>query len=182
MNTYFLFLRAINVGGHNMIKMTHLTSWLQQLVFENIKTYLQSGNVVFQSKYKDVGLLENQIRAKIMVEAQLDIACIIRTHKELIKLNSLLDKYEADKPENSSVFVTMLSVLPTNENFEKLSSVKSEPDSFIAYGSDIVLVCQQPYHKTKLSNNLFERTLRVEATTRNHKTIQGMLVVARTIM
>jgi len=178
MNTFFLFLRAINVGGHNMIKMAKLTLWLQELGFVNIKTYLQSGNVIFQTSNNDTEVMAKQIREKILLESQLNIASIIRKHSEIKSINVILDKHEADKPENSSVFLTLLSALPSKENIEKLKKIDSGLDTFILYGKDIILVCQQPYHKTKLSNNLFERLLKVDATSRNRNTIEKLVAMS----
>jgi uncharacterized protein (DUF1697 family) len=175
MNQYFLFLRAINVGGHNMIKMADLTTWMQQLGISGIKTYLQSGNVIFQTSLSDVLDLSSQIKSMIFQKTKLNIPCIIRNHYELNRIYEILASHETAKPPNAGVFITLLTSQPSVENIEKLKAIQSGPDTFMIYGSDIVLICQQPYHKTKLSNNLFERILKTDATTRNFNTIQALL-------
>src|SRR5690242_8827297 len=65
MNTYIALLRGINVGGNNKLPMRALTSLLEEMEFRNVKTYIQSGNVVFQSERTDIAALEKEISAAI---------------------------------------------------------------------------------------------------------------------
>jgi uncharacterized protein (DUF1697 family) len=175
---YFLFLRAINVGGHNTIRMKDLTLWMQQLGFTGIKTHLNSGNVIFQTDHNNTIELEKLIRQKIILETKLDIPCFIRSFENLSHINTILTKHEASKPQSSNIFITLLSGLPSPEAIQKLHSVNTALDAFTHYGTEIVLQCQQPYHQTKLSNALFEKTLKLQATTRNINTIQTLLTLA----
>jgi uncharacterized protein (DUF1697 family) len=175
LKTFFLFLRAINVGGHNTIKMKDLSEWMQQLGFTGVRTYLNSGNVVFQTSRNDVVDLSTGIREKIRLEAKLDIACFVRSLDELIRIINMLLEHEATKPESATVFVTFLSGQASAEGIQKLKTIDSGSDTFIPYGSEIVLICQQPYHKTKLSNSFFEKTLKLDATSRNRNTIELLL-------
>jgi uncharacterized protein (DUF1697 family) len=158
-----------------MIKMTQLVIWMQQLGFISVRTHLNSGNVIFQSDSSDVNEMSNQIRKKILQESKLDVACLIGNKEELMKLNTILTKHQVAKPELSTVYVTFLSKKPPPEAIEKLNEVNNTLDAFTPYDTEIVLVCQQPYHKTKLSNNFFEKVLKVEATSRNRNTIEAML-------
>ena len=65
METYFAFLRGINVSGQKMIKMEDLTKALKELHFRNIRTYIQSGNIIFQHDQADLLLLAEKIAGKI---------------------------------------------------------------------------------------------------------------------
>ena len=177
MSKYIAFLRAINVGGHNAIRMKDLTLWMQQLGFTGIKTHLNSGNVIFQTPPRDIHELSKQIREKIFLETKLHIACLIRSYDELSRLNTILLTHEASKPQTATVFLTLLSGTPSAENIAKLKAVNSAPDTFTPYDTEIVLICQQPYHQTKLSNTLFEKTLKLDATSRNHNTIKALLSI-----
>jgi uncharacterized protein (DUF1697 family) len=155
--------------------MKDLMLWMQQLGFTGIKTYLNSGNVVFQTDRKDAAELSKSIREKIRMEANLDIACFVRSLDEMRRINHILRDHEATKPEPATVFVTLLSGQASEEGIQKLKTTDSGIDTFFPYGSEIVLICRQPYHKTKLSNNLFEKTLKLEASSRNRNTIETML-------
>jgi uncharacterized protein (DUF1697 family) len=175
MPTYFLFLRAINVGGRNIIKMADLKSWMQQLGFRDVKTYLQSGNVVFTASETGEAILTKQIHEMVFERSKLKIACIVRSSESLENISNMMMKHEASKLADANIFLTMLAQKPSAENIEKLTNVTFQDDKFTFYNDYIVLECRQPYHKTKLSNNFFEKLLKVDATTRNLNTVQAML-------
>ncbi len=65
MTTYVAFLRAINVGGHSIIKMTDLKQMFESFGLENVQTYIQSGNVIFESEETDTASLEKQIEEQV---------------------------------------------------------------------------------------------------------------------
>jgi uncharacterized protein (DUF1697 family) len=155
--------------------MKDLTLWMQQLGFTGVKTYLNSGNVIFQINHNNTADLETQIRQKILHETKLEIPCFIRSFDELSQINNILQKHESSKPPSSSIFLTLLSGKPTTENIQKLKTIDTLPDSFTPYGSEIVLQCHQPYHKTKLSNSLFEKILKLDATSRNFNTVNALI-------
>ena len=175
MNTYFLFLRGVNVGGKNMIKMTELAHWIEALGFNHVKTYLQSGNVIFQSKLHHEEKLAQQLEEMLWQKAALNIPCQMRNVEDLKRINTLLDHYEATKLPTANLFVTLLSEPPSEENILKVKAIKTDDDVFYVHGREVIVVCQQPYHKTKLSNNVFERVLKVKATSRNDNTMRALL-------
>ncbi|MEI6122983.1 MAG: DUF1697 domain-containing protein [Bacteroidota bacterium] len=175
MNTYILFLRAVNVGGHNIIKMKDLSIWLRELNFQNIRTHLQSGNVVFCAASSDATALVSAIEAMLLRKTNLSLTCLLRNVDELVQINQLIDRHQANKLPDTNLFVTLLSQTPSAENMAKLKETKTGQDMFFAYARDVIVVCQQPYHKTKLSNHLFEQALKVKATSRNSKTMRALL-------
>ena len=65
MNTYIALLRGINVGGNNKLPMRELVSLLEGLGLQNVKTYIQSGNIVFQSEQADPAQLSKAITGAI---------------------------------------------------------------------------------------------------------------------
>src|SRR5215217_2861479 len=65
MKTYIALFRGINVGGNNVLPMQELVAQLESIGLQNVRTYIQSGNVVFQSEEKNASLLSNNIRAAI---------------------------------------------------------------------------------------------------------------------
>jgi len=65
MKTYIALLRGINVGGHKKIKMAELRTLLEKLPFENVETYIQSGNIVFNTAELDTEQIKNSIKKKI---------------------------------------------------------------------------------------------------------------------
>ena len=65
MKTYIALFRGINVGGNNVLPMKELVARLESIGAQNVKTYIQSGNAVFQSQETNASLLQNKISAAI---------------------------------------------------------------------------------------------------------------------
>ena len=89
---YVAFLRGINVGGKNIIKMEVLKDLFESLHFKNVITFIQSGNVIFESEIKDRKILIKQIEAGLKKELGNNVAVIIRTKEEMnniIKLDPI---------------------------------------------------------------------------------------------
>jgi uncharacterized protein (DUF1697 family) len=82
MTQYFAFLRAINVGGHN-VKMEHLREIFESLGFSKVETFIASGNVVFESSSRDTLSLENRIETKLNESLGYEVSTFIRTAPEL---------------------------------------------------------------------------------------------------
>ena len=82
MQIYIALLRGINVGGHKKVPMTELRDLLSNSGFQNVQTYIQSGNVVFQSS-KNVSTLEKEIQKLIFNHFGFDVSVIVKTDDEL---------------------------------------------------------------------------------------------------
>ena len=79
MKTYIALLRGINVGGHKKVSMAHLRDVLTKSGLENVKTYIQSGNVIFQSLKENKGELEVLIHNAIMAHFGFDVPILVRS-------------------------------------------------------------------------------------------------------
>jgi uncharacterized protein (DUF1697 family) len=86
MVTYVAFLRGINVGGNTMISMARLKECFEKLSYKNVKTYINSGNVVFHSDIKDPAKLEQQIEKAINKSFDLPVRVMVRSFEEMEKL------------------------------------------------------------------------------------------------
>ena len=96
MNTYISFLRGINVGGHSKIKMKELIELYESLGLKNVKTYVQSGNVVFESNGNNINQIIKKIETGIQKQFGLDVKVMVRTPdeiKRIIKNNPFLITY-----------------------------------------------------------------------------------------
>ena len=174
MTTCVSMLRGINVGGKNKVGMEALKKLHESLGLGNVRTYVQSGNVVFECAAKEVTKMAERIGRKMKVALGLDITVILRTRAELQKVvdgNPFTDR-DPDK-----LHVTFLAAVPGNVPREKIIGVKDELEGFSVSGRDIYLYCPNGYGRTKLSNNFFERVLETPATTRNWRTVNRLLVM-----
>ena len=173
---YLAILRGINVGGHRKILMKDLKELLSNLGLTEIKTYIQSGNVVFQSK-ESLTVLETTIAQIIKKNYNFEVPVIIIPVADLQKipqLNPYLNTTAVEK-----LHVTFLSSLPETEKIEKIASTDFLPDKFRIIAQTVFLCIDGKYHKSKLSNNFFEKELKVTATTRNWKTIMKLIELSK---
>ena len=83
---YLILLRGINVGGNNIIKMADLKSCLETAGFENVKTYIQSGNVIFESDENDVEKLTSEIEKLLSKQFNYESKVVVRTHEQMRKI------------------------------------------------------------------------------------------------
>lgn len=171
MNTYISFLRGINVAGQKKIKMSSLKVLYESLGFKNVTTYIQSGNVIFQSTKEDIPVLQQKIEQKIQKEYNFTVTTIIRTipeMKNIIDGNPFMKERHEDI---TKLYVTFLSQRPSLLAIQELNHFQKNEEEFIISGKNVYLFIPKGYGKAILSNNLIERKLHVTATTRNWKTV-----------
>lgn len=175
MTTYIAILRGINVG-QNQLKMEDLRACLGEMGFAGIRTYIQSGNVVFQCPPSAVRILEKQLEEKIASQFGLKAPVIIRDSDEWEKiLNGIPFSLEHDP---KTLHVTFLDEAPDPSLMDEILPYKAEAESFVLKGKEVYLHCPNGYGTSKLSNNLFEKKLKVKATTRNWNTVQQLYILA----
>lgn len=170
MQSYVCLLRGINVGGHRIIKMADLRELLKKEGFEQVKTYIQSGNILLQSKETDTEQLAEQIATAIQQEFGFEVPTLVITPDTLervVQHNPFLEEAE----ELKTLHVTFLQKQPSKDQLEGLAQMDFTPDKMAVHPDYVYLFCPGPYHKTKLSNAFFEKELGTSATTRNWKTV-----------
>ncbi|UII32438.1 DUF1697 domain-containing protein [Fulvivirga ulvae] len=178
MQRYIAILRGINVSGAKKIKMEDLRARLTNFGFENVKTYIQSGNIVFDCKKEDPLVLAGQLQQKILEDYGYEVPVVITGANELkhiIDSNPFLKGRDEDQ---GKLYVTFLAESAASENIAKIDARDFQPDEFKINGKAIYLFCPEVYGRTKLTNNFFERKLKVTATTRNWKTVNALLSMA----
>jgi uncharacterized protein (DUF1697 family) len=170
-SSHIALLRGINIGPHKRIKMEALQRAIRELGFEDVRTYIQSGNVVFKTATTDTGRLANKIEKKLLSAFGFPVPVIVRTSAELhqvIQKNSFLKEVGVD---TSKLHVTFLSGSPEKTVLKTLNTIAAGPDRVRCNGKEIYLHCPNGYGETKLSNIALEKVLSVQATTRNWKTV-----------
>ncbi len=172
MKKYISILRGINVSGQKLIRMTELAELYKELGFTAVKTFIQSGNVLFMADEDfPAGQLSGLIEKAILERFGFDVPVIIRSYDELgktITCNPFIDEQGIDR---TKLHVTFLSDHPADENLTVIHPLNYLPDRFFLNGRDIYVYCPAGYGNTRLSNNFFENRLKVKATTRNWNTV-----------
>jgi uncharacterized protein (DUF1697 family) len=176
MTTYIALLRGVNVGG-NQLKMDRLRAICASLDFKNARTYLQSGNVVFDAAGV-TATVQKKLENKLAGETRLPVRVLVRSAaglKHLIAKNPFL-KYQA--VDRARLHVTFLANKPTADALKRLTAVDAGADEFRSAGAHIFLHCPNGYGRSKLSNNQLERLLSLTATTRNWNTVTTLAEMA----
>ncbi|WP_338814806.1 DUF1697 domain-containing protein [Bernardetia sp. Wsw4-3y2] len=179
MQKYISILRGINVGGKRKILMSDLKELYQSLGFENVQTYIQSGNVIFNSSL-DKNEISIQIEKAVFEKYGFEVPVIIRTKEELQNIQSSNPFIESKENRNkekiiNNLHLTFLEEVPTTQNIEKTKEIEAKTDDkFEIVENNIFIFCEGKYHTSKLTNNFFEKKLKTKATTRNWKTIEKL--------
>ncbi|MGL5892317.1 MAG: DUF1697 domain-containing protein [Bacteroidia bacterium] len=178
MNIYIAILRGINVSGKRILKMDALKQMLNELGFENVQTYIQSGNIVFKAKKISNKLLEAKIASEIEKQFGYDVPTLVLTINELkfvIDNNPFVTNKLIDP---AHLHITFLNEEPQKELTDKILPSGYLPDQFNIISKAVYLYCPNGYGSTKLSNTFLENKLKVNATTRNWKTVNELLSIA----
>jgi uncharacterized protein (DUF1697 family) len=172
MAKYISILRGINVGGNRKILMKDLKSLYEGLDFSKVETYIQSGNVVFESDLKLSNAdLEVKIQYAIIETFGFDVPVIVRTAVEWaisIVNNPFWKEEDADIDR---LHLTCLKEIPSPELLEKIKPFQYLPDRYEIIGKNVFVFCAAGYGTSKLVNSFFESKLKTSATTRNWKTV-----------
>lgn len=178
--TVIALLRGINVGGQKMIKMADLKSIFESMGFLHVRTYIQTGNVIFETDEDCTDLLRENTEHRLADALGYEVPVILRTLTELedIIRNNPFDGSEITDPKQ--LYVSFLSAEPAGESVNELARYTGGGDDEIrVIHREVYLLCRQPYHKTAYSNHFLERKLKVQATARNWNTVNKVISIGR---
>jgi len=178
MKTYIALLRGINVSGQKKIKMAELKTHLEELNYKNVRTYIQSGNVIFEHEAGKPQHLEKEIEKIIVEKYGFEVPTIVKSPSELeyvLKHNPFLNDPGKDIKR---MYVTFLSAVPSAAYIGQLDNINHSPEEFILEGQHIWFYSPDSYSNAKMNNNFFEGKLKVHATTRNWRTVNKLLEIA----
>lgn len=175
MTKYLALLRGINVSGHNMIKMDALKKMLENMGFQNVETYIQSGNIFFDSEEENAASVGFKIKQEISKVFGYDVPVIMisKTDLELcFKKNPYLKEKECDVKKLYVAFISKeLSPLAINDL--KISNFK--PDEAAIDSNRIYIKYAIGAGKTNLDQKYIEKKLNVVSTIRNWNTVTKLL-------
>jgi uncharacterized protein (DUF1697 family) len=177
MQKYLALFRAVNVSGHNIIKMEHLRKLMEAEGYKNVQTYIQSGNVVFETTEKDKAKIKRDIEVLLYREYGHDVFNFILDANELQKAVAN-NPYTGAEPEPSGIkkyFVAFLSDDATQQGNDQLKKFNKSDDEFKTVGNILYLKLSQSAADSKFSNSFIEGKLGVKSTTRNWNTTLKLL-------
>jgi uncharacterized protein (DUF1697 family) len=171
-------LRGVNVGSHKRMKMEALRSVCESLGLQNPQTYLQSGNVVFEARERDLASLAGRIENAIEQHFQFRSDVIIRTLPELrsiIKRNPFAARTGIDP---SKLVVTFLARDCGKEAQQNLLDIKTDSEEIRVDGRELYIYFPGGMGRSKLSPALIEKKLKTTGTGRNWNTVTNLLAMA----
>ena len=172
---YISILRGINVSGQKKIKMVDLKSLYELLGFQDVVTYIQSGNVIFDAAVKNKADLKAKIEEAIEEKYKFHVSVEIRTNREIGDIIKNCPFGSVDLAEDGTkVLVTFLFSKPSEVRVSDIQKYVVAPEKLVVRGKEIYLYCPKGYGKSKLSNTFLEHKLGVEATTRNWKSVHKL--------
>ena len=177
MKTYIALFRGINVGGHNVLPMKDLVTLLENIGAQNVKTYVQSGNAVFQSKETSAPMLSNTISATIKEDHGFEPQVLLLELEEMQKTVGSNPFPEAES-EPKTLHLHFLASVPKDPDFDALESIKTDRERFVLKDSVLYLHAPDGIGRSKLAANA-EKILGVSMTARNWRTVCKIMAMAK---
>jgi uncharacterized protein (DUF1697 family) len=166
MYEYVALLRGVNVSGKTL-SMARVVELFGSLGLADARSYIQSGNVLFNPGTTRRAGLEQQLQREIRERLSFELTVILRTHQELRSVSEGNPFAGRSGTDTKSLYVTFLAERASDVDLAKLPPLQSPTDEYRPAGTEIYLYCPGGYGKTAYSNAFFEKHLGIPATTRN---------------
>lgn len=170
-------LRGVNLGAHNRVPMATLRELVEELGYGEVRTHLQSGNVVFAAMGASAAKAAKAIEAAIERRLGLSIAVLTRTAAELADVVAT-NPLGSVASNRSRLLVVFLSAPVKQDLVEAVDAEAYAPDRFAAARQEIHVWAPRGVSETKLSHAFWEKHLGVTATGRNWNTVQRLCEMA----
>lgn len=167
---FIAFLRAINVGGHT-VKMDRLRQLFEALGFENVETFIASGNVIFDSPAQDARKLELQIEGHLKESLGYPVSTFLRTPEEVAHAAAFRPFPEAP---DSTLYVGFLASEVSPETRAKVAACRTPIDEFHVHGREVYWLCHKKLSESLFSGAKLEKALGTATTLRNLTTVRKL--------
>jgi len=176
MPTIIAMLRGVNLGGHKLVKMEALRALCDSLQCRNTQTYVQSGNVVFSTKEKNLSKLTRRIEDGIEKSFGFRAAVIVRTPDEMRKAIAA-NPFAKRELHPSKVIVVFLADELTAETRNQLEAIKVGAEEVKAHAREIYIYYPDGMGKSKFPAAM-ERVLKKTGTARNWNSVTKLMEMA----
>lgn len=177
--TYVALLRGINVGGNKKVPMATLAEVFRAAGCSAIRTYIQSGNVVFEAPPARSANLASSLAGRIEDRFGFEVPVVLRTAdalEEVTRENPFLGDRAVDVER---LHVAFLADAPSKSRGGRLDPARSPPDVFRLVGSEIYLHLPNGVARSKLTNAYFDAALETTTTIRNWRTVLALLALLK---
>jgi len=169
---YFALLKAINVGGHT-VKMDYLKKLFEQMSFEKVETFIASGNVVFETKIKNIDSIKKKIESELEKSLGYKVATFIRTTKELKEITENKPFKDSDlNNKQNSLYIGFLDNQPGKDSQKKVLALSDEANEFYFNKTELYWLCRKNFSDSGITGKTLEKAVGMEITIRNSTTIK----------
>jgi uncharacterized protein (DUF1697 family) len=176
MKTWIALLRGINVLGRRKLPMGQLVAELEKLGLSDIRTYIQSGNVVFRSRRRKASALAAQITKAIGSSHGFEPQVMVLSVEELAEAVAGNPFPTADE-EPTTVHLFFMAAPPTHADLEAIDALRAGREEYVLYGNVFYLRTPDGFGRSKLAQKA-ERLLGVPTTARNWRSVNRILEMA----
>lgn len=179
MATWVCLLRAVNIGAHNKVPMPALRKALEVDGFFDVRTHLQSGNVVLRSSHSNGQQVANRVTMLVQEEFGVDAPVVVRTPAELARAVTHNPFPEAGRERPNLLHVVFLAGTPDAQSVAALSGHQLARDSCRVDGDHLYVDYRNGVHNSRLTAPFLARLLGVDGTARNWRTVVALEELAR---
>lgn len=177
MSTHIALLRGINLGNKNKLPMRDLVAIFEDCGARDVRTYIQSGNVVYRAAAKAAARMAERVTRAIRERHGLDVPVVQRTRDELVEAIRE-NPYATEAADPKAVHLAFLAERPSDAAVAALDPARSPPDTFVVRGREIYLHFPNGLGRSKLTNAYFDKTLGTVSTMRNWRTVLTLAELA----
>ena len=179
MPTYISMLRGINILGRKRVEMARLREMFEGMGFEQVRTYINSGNVVFKTSKSAPAALSKKIEERMESEFGFTAPVITRTAAEMGRAIEGNPFTQESRSDPSKVFIAFLGQAPKAEAVERLQARATKAERAHGSGREIYVYYVDGMGRAKLlTHGVLERILAVNATMRNWNTVSKLYEMA----
>ena len=174
---YAALLRGINVGGKHKLPMADLRDLFAEAGGTDVRTYIQSGNVVFRAPEDVAARLPALVEDAIAARHGFSVPLVLRRAEALASVVAD-NPFLAEGADPAALHVAFLQAQPTPAAVRTLDPDRSPPDRFKVQGQEVYLHCPNGLARTRLTADYFDHRLETVATFRNWRTVQRLVAMA----
>jgi len=173
--TWICLLRAVNLGSHQKVAMPALRTALTDAGFGDVRTYVQSGNVVLASPTRTAARVGEAVRSTIAERLGVDTPVVVRTPADLAAVAAWNPLPEDAEERPQRVYVTYLPSDPPAEMVTELLAADWSPDRVAVRGREVVAAYADGMHASRLERSTLMRRVCADGTARNWRTLRALV-------
>ena len=170
---FIALLRGVNVGGNTKVNMAELRASCERLGYENVKTYINSGNVILDSTEADAGKIASQIQNTIRDDFGLVVSVMVRSMEELQQVVTN-NPFNGQFDNHKDMHVFFLADELPDEKLELLLAQHNDEQLIAVDGRTVYCLLRISVVDSTLGKGFLDRKLKVPATARNWRTVKTL--------